>query len=209
METQPSTTERASQPARPASLRTRLSTLVIIGVTGVVIVAVAFLSNQPATATSADGTVTSITLTGTASGDPPTVGKPAPGFSATTTDGKLIRLSDLKGKAVWLTFGASWCQPCRAENPDIQAAYERYKDQGLVVVQVYITEDAKTVIDYASRVGLTYTKIPDQNERIAAEYRILGIPSHFFIDRTGILRQLRIGTFDPAGIETAVKAILG
>jgi cytochrome c biogenesis protein CcmG/thiol:disulfide interchange protein DsbE len=209
METQPSTTERASQPARPASLRTRLSTLVIIGVTGVVIVAVAFLSNQPATATSADGTVTSITLTGTASGDPPTVGEPAPDFSATTTDGKLIRLSDLKGKAVWLTFGASWCQPCRAENPDIQAAYERYKDQGLVVVQVYITEDAKTVIDYASRVGLTYTKIPDQNERIAAEYRILGIPSHFFIDRTGILRQLRIGTFDPAGIETAVKAILG
>jgi peroxiredoxin len=208
MEDQPSTIDGATRATRPGSLRARLSSLAIIGVTGAILVAVAFLSNQPAAATSADGAVTSITPTGTASGDPPAVGKSAPDFSATTSDGKVLRLSDLKGQAVWLTFGASWCQPCRAENPDIQAAYAKYKGQGLVVVQVYITEDAKTVTDYADRVGLTYTKIPDQNERIAAEYRILGIPSHFFIDRTGVLRQLRIGTFDPPAIETAVKAIL-
>jgi peroxiredoxin len=210
METQPSTIDGATQAARPVSLRARLSTLVIVAVTAAVIVAVAFISNQPASATvtSADGTVTSVTLTGTATGDPPTVGKPAPDFAATTTDGTPLRLSNLKGKPVWLTFGASWCQPCRAENPDIQAAYDKHKGQGLVVVQVYITEDAKTVTDYASRVGLTYPKIPDQSERIAAEYRILGIPSHFFIDRTGVLRQLRIGSFDPLGIETAVQAIL-
>jgi cytochrome c biogenesis protein CcmG/thiol:disulfide interchange protein DsbE len=208
MEDEHSTIDGATRAARSASLRARLSTLAILGVTSAIILTVAVLSSQPATATSADGAVTSITITGTASGDPPAVGKSAPDFSATTTDGKVLRLSDLKGKAVWLTFGASWCQPCRAENPDIQAAYDKYKGQGLVVVQVYITEDAKTVTDYADRVGLTYTKIPDQNERIAAEYRILGIPSHFFIDRTGVLRQLRIGTFDRAGIETALKAIL-
>jgi peroxiredoxin len=188
----------------------RLSSLAIVVVTAVAIVAAAYLSNQPAqtTTTLPDGTVTSITVTGTATGDPPTVGKTAPDFSATTTDGKLVRLSDLKGKPVWLTFGASWCQPCRAENPDIEAAFEKYKDKGLVVLQVYITEDAKTVTDYASRVGLTYPKIPDPTQRLAAEYRILGIPSHFFIDRAGVLRQLRIGSFDPPAIETAVQAIL-
>jgi peroxiredoxin len=210
MEPELSTIDEATQTAGPGSLRRRLSTLAVIGVTAVVIVAVAFISNQPASATvtSADGTVTSITVTGTATGAPPTVGKPAPDFSATTTDGKPLRLSDLQGQPVWLTFGASWCQPCRAENPDIQAAYDKYKGEGLVVVQVYITEDAKTVTDYASRVGLTYTKIPDQSQRIAAQYRILGIPSHFFIDRIGVLRQLRIGSFDPTGIETALQAIL-
>lgn len=208
METQPLEIDGAAQATRPVSLRTRLSTLAVILVTGAVILTVAFLSNQPAATTSSGGAVTSITLNGAASGEPPTVGKTAPDFVAMTTDGTLLRLSDLKGKAVWLTFGASWCQPCRAENPDIQAAYLKYKDQGLVVVQVYITEDAKTVVDYADRAGLTYTKIPDQNERIAAQYRILGIPSHFFIDKAGVLRQLRIGSFDPAAIETAVTAIL-
>ncbi len=193
--------------APPSSARSRITSLAIIGVTGAIILAVAFLSNQPAAATA--GGFNAITLTGTATGEPPTVGKSPPDFSATTTDGKVIRLSDLKGKPVWLTFGATWCQPCRAENPDIQAAYEKYQAQGLVVVQVYITEDAKTVIDYSSRVGLTYPKIPDPNERIAAAYRILGIPSHFFIDKTGVLRQLRIGSFDAAGMEQALKGIMG
>jgi len=193
---------------RPRTGPGRLGTLLVMGVTGAIILAVAVISNQPAVTTSADGAVTSVTLTGIASGEPPVVGKIAPDFVAAAADGTQFRLSDLKGSPVWLTFGASWCQPCRAENPDIQAAYEKYRAQGLVVVQVYITEDAKTVSDYSSRVGLTYPKIPDRNERIAAEYRILGIPSHFFIDRAGVLRQLRIGSFDPAGMESAVKAIL-
>jgi len=199
----------ASEPTSSGSMRARLSTLAAIGLTGAIIVAIAYISNQPTAATSTvPGDVTSINVTGTATSDPPIVGKPAPDFYAATTDGKLLRLSDLEGNPVWLTFGASWCQPCRAENPDIQAAYQNYKDQGLVVVQVYITEDAKTVTEYAGRVGLTYVKIPDRDERIAAEYRILGIPSHFFIDRGGVLRQLRIGSFDPPGIEAAVRAIL-
>jgi thiol-disulfide isomerase/thioredoxin len=81
------------------------------------------METQPmAAAMSSGGAVTSVTLTGAATGDAPTVGKAAPDFLTMTTDGKPLRLSDLKGKPVWLTFGASWCQPCRAENPDIQAA---------------------------------------------------------------------------------------
>jgi cytochrome c biogenesis protein CcmG, thiol:disulfide interchange protein DsbE len=202
--------ESAAPGAEDSSLRRHLTTLIVVVVTGAAIAAAAYLSNQPAQATTTlpDGSVTAITITGTATGDPPTVGKPAPDFLATSTDGKLVHLSDLKGKPVWLTFGASWCQPCRAENPDIEAAFEKYKDQGLVVLQVYVTEDAKTVTDYAGRVGLSYSKIPDPTQRLAAEYRILGIPSHFFIDRTGTLRQLRIGSLDPPAIETAVRAIL-
>jgi cytochrome c biogenesis protein CcmG/thiol:disulfide interchange protein DsbE len=109
---------------------------------------------------------------------------------------------------VWLTFGATWCQPCRAENPDIEAAYRKYKDRGLEVVQVYISEGQKTVSDYATTVGLTYTKIPDEAQRLAAQYRILGIPSHFFIGRDGVLKVLKIGSITPDEIETDVAAIL-
>jgi peroxiredoxin len=110
---------------------------------------------------------------------------------------------------VWLTFGASWCQPCRAENPDIQAAWRSRQDSGLRIVQVYMSEDAAAVRAYAATVGLTYARVADPDTRLAAAYRIVGIPSHFFIDRTGVLRQLKIGTLDPKTIEAALAEIAG
>ena len=112
----------AREARRPGPAQSRITSLILIGVTGAIILAVAFLSNQPAT-TSADGALTQVNLTGTATGEAPTVGTAAPDFLAATADGTPFKLSDLTGKPVWLTFGASWCQPCRAENPDIEATF--------------------------------------------------------------------------------------
>lgn len=185
--------------------QSRSATLAIMGVTAAIIAAVAFMANQPTV--SADG-FTSITLSGSTGGEPPTVGKAAPDFLATTVDGTTVRLSDFKGKPVWLTFGASWCQPCRAENPDIQAMSERSTDRDLVVLAIFISEDAAAVKDYADRVGLTYRKVADPDTRIASEYRIMGIPSHYFIDRAGVLRLMKIGSLDLAAMDAALKGIL-
>jgi cytochrome c biogenesis protein CcmG, thiol:disulfide interchange protein DsbE len=182
----------------------RMTTLGVMGVTAAIIFAVAFLANQPAAA--APG-VTAVTITGAATGEAPEVGRAAPDFTATTVDGNAVKLSDFKGQAVWLTFGASWCQPCRAESPDIQRTYDKLKADGVVVLQVFISEDAATVKDYATRVGLTYPKVADPNTQIASEYRILGIPSHFFIDRSGVLSQITIGSLDIPAMEAAVAKI--
>lgn len=185
--------------------QSRRVTLAIMGVTAAIIAAVAFMADQPTAGV--DG-FTSITLSGGASGESPTVGKAAPNFLATTADGPTVSLGDFKGKPVWLTFGASWCQPCRAENPDIQAMSEAFTDSDLVVLAIFISEDASTVKDYADRVGLTYRKVADPDTRIASEYRIVGIPSHYFIDRSGVLRLMRIGSLDPAAMEASLKEIL-
>jgi peroxiredoxin len=190
--------------ASPSSRRTRLTTLAVMGVTAVIIVVVAFLVNQPAASA---GGLTSVTLSGQATGAAPTVGQPAPDFAATTIDGKAVRLSDFKGQPVWLTFGASWCQPCRAENPDIKATAEKYADSGLVVLAVFISEDEAAVKDYADRVGLGYLKVADPSTTLASQYRILGIPSHFFIDRQGVLQAMKIGSLDVPTMETAVEGI--
>jgi peroxiredoxin len=186
-------------------LRGRLGTIVVMVVATIAILGAAYVANGN---TSAEG-LTSVNLTGTPTGPAPIVGQAAPDFTATTIDGQSLKLSDLRGSPVWLTFGASWCQPCRAENPDIQAAYDAFRDAGLVVVQVYISEDASSVSAYAGRVGLTYRKVADATDVISTNYRILGIPSHFFIDRDGILRQLKVGTMDPAAMRAVLTELAG
>lgn len=198
----PATTAGDSRAAAPR--QSRIRTLAVMAIAAVVIVAVAFVVNQPKA--SADG-VTSVTLSGATTGEAPTVGQAAPDFQATTVDGETVRLSDFRGKPVWLTFGASWCQPCRAENPDISAVYEKSKASGLVVLAIFISEDAGAVRDYADRVGLTYRKVADPDTTIASQYRILGIPSHFFIDSAGVLREMKIGSLDQAGMEQAIQGI--
>jgi cytochrome c biogenesis protein CcmG, thiol:disulfide interchange protein DsbE len=206
---EPTVEAAASHDERPARSRgSRLVTFALMGVTAVVIIAVAFLANQPSNTASSSG-LQSVDLTGAASGAAPEVGKPAPDFTAATADGAKVTLSELKGHPVWLTFGASWCQPCRAEAPDIQAAYADFKAKGGEIVQVFLSEDQPAVKDYADRVGLTYVKVPDPDTAIATEYRILGIPSHFFISADGTLQSMKVGSLDPDKIKAALAEIGG
>ena len=192
--------------AKPAGrvLGGRLGTLAVIVVTAVVIGLVAYIIDQPAAATG----VTKVNLTDT-SATPPQNGQVPPDFQATTVDGKSVSLSQLKGQPVWLTFGASWCGDCRAEAPDLEATYAKFKDKGLVVVAVSIQEDAAAVQEYAKRIGFTFTMVPDPDTTIADRYHILGIPTHYFIGRDGVIREVRLGGLKPAEMERLVGEILG
>lgn len=205
METQAATPVAAVPGRRTGPGASAAGTLVIVAVTAAILLAVAYLSDRR-DGVLATGAVTSVTVNGTSDVPPPAVGAKAPDFTAMTTDGATVTLSSLVGRPVWLTFGASWCQPCRAENPDIEAAF-RAASGSIVVLQVYMSEDAATVKDYRDRVGLSYLTVPDPSENLASEYRILGIPSHFFIDATGVLREMRIGSLDPAAMQAAVARI--
>lgn len=182
--------------------RNVLGTLLVLAITGAVVVAAAYFSN-PRLGDNTSGNFTPVSIDGQAVGAAPIVDSAAPDFIAALTDGSQIRLSDLRGKPVWLTFGASWCQPCRAENPDIMATYAANGDK-VTIVQVYMSEDATAVKDYTDRVGITYLTVPDPTEALAAQYRILGIPSHFFIDAAGVLREMKIGSLDPVTMQAAL-----
>jgi len=185
--------------------RSRAVTLVIMGVTAIVILGTVYVVNRP---TAGSKGFAEVILAGRASGDPPLVGKPAPPISARTVDGRRVTLDGFRGRPVWLTFGASWCQPCRAENPDIESVYEKHRSpNGPVVLAIFISEGAAAVRDYAKRVGLEYEKVADPDTRVASRYRILGIPSHFFIDRRGVLRKSVVGSLNPPAMEAALAQI--
>lgn len=164
----------------------RLQTIVVMVVVASAIAAAAFLLDTRTGYSTVD-------LKGDTSGPRPAIGQPIVDFTAKTTDGTDISLSSLRGKAVWLTLGATWCPDCRAEAPDLQATAAKYRDQGLVVVGVFISETGTQVSEYARRVGWDFTMVPDPDTAIASRYRVMGLPTHIFIDRDGVIRDMRLG----------------
>lgn len=203
-----SAAETAAQaPAAPRRVAGRLQTIAVLAVTGVVIAVAAVVMGGGGFGQN-DG-VTQVSLTGNVAGAAPVAGAIPPGFSAVTFDGKTVHLADYAGKPLWLTFGASWCPDCRAEAPDVQAAYQKYKDQGLNVLGVFISESASDISSYAGRVGFTFPIAVDQNTKIASAYRTMGIPTHFFIGADGKIKDVKIGALDPATMDSEIQTILG
>jgi cytochrome c biogenesis protein CcmG/thiol:disulfide interchange protein DsbE len=182
----------------------RFGTLLVLAVTAALVMGGAYLVDRPAPASAGVSAVS----VGAGDGPAPKVGSPAHDFEATTVDGKKVSLSSYKGQAVWLTFGASWCAACQAEAPDIEAAYQKVKAQGAVVLAVSISEDSATVKEYAKRIGLTYPQIADPNTLIASAYRVNGIPAHFFIDKSGVLHSVKTGGLSSDAMDQALKEII-
>jgi peroxiredoxin len=184
----------------------RLGTVLVLAVTAALVMGGAYLvgggPSKAATKDGAGGTTATNVVAG--DGPAPKVGSPAPDFTATTVDGKQVSLSSYKGQSVWLTFGASWCAACVSEAPDIQSSFEKFKAKGVVVLMISINEDAGAVKDYATRVGLTFPNVADPNSDIASEYRVYGIPAHFFIDKTGVLRSTKTGALSTEQMATAL-----
>lgn len=188
---------------RPGAGRTpgRLQTLAVLAVTAVLIGAGAWFVESSAS----DG-FTEIQLEGAARAV--RVGDTAPAFSATTVDGTPVSLADYAGQPVWLTFGASWCADCRAEAPDIQATWERYRAEGLTVLWVAIQEDATAAKTYAERAGLTFPTVADPRTQIARQYGLFGTPTHYFIDRDGTVQDIRLGGLQAPDMDALVAALL-
>ena len=129
-------------------------------------------------------------------------------YQLTDLDGAPIRLSDLRGKAVWVNFWASWCPPCQQETPIIRDLAERYRAAGLVVVGIAVQETSpEDIRAYAERYDLTYTIGFDASGHIFRRYRVFGLPTQFFIRPDGVIASVG-KTLDEAAAVAAIEAIL-
>ena len=124
------------------------------------------------------------------------VGKPAPKFSAKSPEGKLISLDESLGKVTIVDFWASWCAPCRKENPNVVALYNEYHSKGLNIIGVSLDQDAKKWKDAIAKDNLSWIHVSNLkywDEPIGKQYGISSIPATFILDSKGniVAKDLR------------------
>ena len=139
------------------------------------------------------------------------VGKAAPDFSLKTMHGQEVKLSAFKGKPILINLWATWCPPCRIEMPAIQAAYEKYKDRGLVVLAINFTaqDNLKDVSAFIEEFKLTFPVLLDTTGEVSAGlYNMHSLPMSFFIDSKGIIQDIQFGGMPPEMIDGYLAKIL-
>ena len=120
-------------------------------------------------------------------------------FTLTDIQGNPVRLADLRGKAVWINFFASWCPPCQAETPVLRDTYTAYKDKGVAMIGISVQETTTTdVAAYAAKYGLGYTVAADLSGDIFRLYGAYVLPTQVFIGPDGVIRDIHLGLMDDA-----------
>jgi peroxiredoxin len=107
-------------------------------------------------------------------------------FTLADLHGKKWHLQDLRGKVVLVNFWATWCPPCRKEMPDLQALYDKFKDQGFVVLAIS-DEDTAKVSPFIAERKIGYPILLDPGRKVNEAYIVEGIPKSFVYDRGGKL----------------------
>jgi cytochrome c biogenesis protein CcmG, thiol:disulfide interchange protein DsbE len=135
---------------------------------------------------------------------------PAPDFTLESLDGgETISLSDYRGKAVVLNFWASWCQPCKQEAPLLQKAWERHRDEGLVVLGVDAQDLKSDARRFVERYGLTYPILHDRNGVTLGRFGYSGFPETWFVDREGrLVGEHVVGEFSEEQLEENIRLAL-
>lgn len=115
------------------------------------------------------------------------VGETAPDFELSNLYGEKVKLSDFRGKKIVLNFWATWCPPCKEEMPEMEKFYQ--KTNGDVVILAVNIDPQYDVKKFVTEMGSTFPVLLDEKDKVNSLYRVLTIPTTFFIDEQGIIRH--------------------
>lgn len=137
----------------------------------------------------------------------PNVGQQAPNFKLKSVTGPDVTLSALRDKPVFLNFWATWCPPCRAEMPDLQAMYKKYGSR-MHFLAVNVQEGTGEVARFLKSNGYTLPVALDNKGAVTAKYFVNGIPTSLVIDTKGVIRGKNVGALSASQMEGLIRKVL-
>jgi len=121
-------------------------------------------------------------------------GVKAPDFTLPGLDGTMVRLSDRKGKVVFLNIWATWCPPCVEEMPSMEKLYQKLKGEDFEILAVSIDKNgAEAVAPFMKKYNLSFTALIDSKESLKYKYQTTGVPESYIIDKNGTIVEKVIG----------------
>lgn len=139
---------------------------------------------------------------------PMEVNYPAPELSLQNVNGKTESLSDYRDKVVLVNNWATWCPPCKAEIPTLQAYYETHTEDGFVIIGVEAGEPQNDVLEFTQEHGMTYPVWFDLTSAAMKAFRNESLPSSYVIDRSGTVRLAWVGEINREMLEKYVTPLL-
>jgi cytochrome c biogenesis protein CcmG/thiol:disulfide interchange protein DsbE len=125
----------------------------------------------------------------------PQVGFLAPDFTLKNIDGQNISLNSLRGKVVLINIWASWCPPCRAEFPAMERTFQHFKGDGFVILGIDSTvqDTLPNLLAFIDEIKPGFPILLDENGLITKAYHVQSLPTSFFVDRNGLIREVIVG----------------
>lgn len=134
--------------------------------------------------------------------------RPAPLFTLRDPKGIEYALEDLRGQVVLVNFWATWCEPCRAEMPELDALAHEYRDAGFRVLAVNVLEEPDAIQRFGEELGLGLPLLVDRSGEVYKAYNVQGLPTSYLIDAEGMIRDVRIGVVTRRYLEARLPALL-
>jgi len=141
----------------------------------------------------------------------PLLGQPVPSLALPKLDGSgTFDAEDLRDKVVVVNFFASWCAPCREEQPDLAAAADAFADRGVVVIEIAYQDEAAGALEFLDEFGRSDAAVylADPGGRAAIAFGVFGIPETFFVAADGTVVGKAIGATDALTLGTTIDAVL-
>jgi thiol-disulfide isomerase/thioredoxin len=135
-------------------------------------------------------------------------GRRGPDFSLEALGGGEVTLSDHRGDVVLINFWATWCAPCRAEIPAIEAVHQARQNDGFVVLGVNYQESRDVVEPFARELAISYPVLLDESGRVMETYRAIGLPMSILVDREGIIQVRHAGVLTESQLESYLDDLL-
>lgn len=138
----------------------------------------------------------------------PPPGTVAPDFQLQTFDGTTVRLSDYRGKPVVVNFWASWCVPCRDEQPVLRQLADTYRKRGVVFLGVNIQDTPYDAQQFVRQFAVNYPVVTDSKGAVFVNYGVVGVPETYLVTRQGTIAQKIVGPVDAAPLAASLEELL-